>query len=138
MRLKTWDTACAATPLASDDILQPFTSLTEDPLHVKNSPEPRECWVNRRKQASSTDSNHCTCSRTKIAHLSELRAEWGHGNSVSERTGQRTVFGFRELHRYSYLKFTPIPWSTPTCCCRKGVNDRHGRIPVGACGQPWR
>ncbi|CAI9156321.1 unnamed protein product [Rangifer tarandus platyrhynchus] len=28
--------------------------------------------------------------------------------------------------------------STPTCCCRKGVNDRHGRIPVGACGQPWR
>ena len=58
----------------------------------------------------STDSNHWTCSHTKIAHLSELHADWGHGNSVSERTGQRSVFGFRELHRHSYLKFTPIPW----------------------------
>ncbi|XP_065761730.1 uncharacterized protein [Muntiacus reevesi] len=50
MHLKTWDTVCAATPLTSDDTLQPFTNLTEDPLHVKNSPGPRECWVNRRKQ----------------------------------------------------------------------------------------
>ena len=58
----------------------------------------------------STDNNHCTCSHTKIAHLSELQRDWRHGNSVSGGMVQRIVFGFQELHGHSYLKFTPIPW----------------------------
>lgn len=58
----------------------------------------------------STDNNHCTCSLTKIARLSELHRDWRQGNSVSGGTVQRTVFGFQELHGHSYLKFTPIPW----------------------------
>lgn len=56
------------------------------------------------------DNNQCTYSRAKIAHLSELHRAWCHGNSMSGRLVQRTVFGFRELHGHSYLKFTPIPW----------------------------
>ena len=58
----------------------------------------------------STGNNHCTCSLTKIARLSELHRDGRQGNSVSGGTVQRTVFGFQELHGHSYLKFTPIPW----------------------------
>lgn len=38
----------------------------------------------------------------------------------------------------SLLLLVVFAGSTPTCCCHKGVNDHHGWIQVGACGQPWR
>lgn len=55
------------------------------------------------------DNNQCTYSRAKIAHLSELHRAWCHGNSVSGRLVQRTVFGFQELHVIVISSSHPSP-----------------------------
>lgn len=54
MQLETQDTACAAAPLVRDYTLQPFTGITEDPLHAENPSGPWECRANKVRQVSGS------------------------------------------------------------------------------------